>query len=140
MTAAGSSYKGFPPEIISHCVWLYHRFLLSFRDVRELTLERGVDVSYATIRAWCDRFGREYANQLRRRGRRLGDRWHLDEVFVEINGAQRYLWRAVDQHGNVLDIVVQSRRNTVTAKTFFRRLRTGLRWVPRVIVTDKLAS
>ena len=124
MTAAGSSYKGFrfPPEIISHCVWLYHRFPLSFRDVQELMLERGVDVSYETIRAWCDRFGQEYANQLRRRGLRPGDKWHLDEVFVQINGAQRYLWRAVDQHGNVLDILVQSRRNAVAAKKFFRRL------------------
>ena len=142
MTAAGLSYKGFrfPPEIISHCVWLYHRFPLSFRDVQELMLERGVDVSYETIRAWCDRFGQQYANQLRRRGRRLGDKWHLDEVFVQINGAQRYLWRAVDQHGNVLDILVQSRRNAVAAKKFFRRLLKGLRYVPRVIVTDKLAS
>ena len=89
MTAAGSSYKGFrfPPEIISHCVWLYHRFPLSLRDVQELMLERGVDVSYETIRAWCDRFGQQYANQLRRRGRRPGDKWHLDEVFVQINGA-----------------------------------------------------
>ena len=122
-------YKGFrfPPEIISHCVWLYHRFPLSFRDVQELMFERGVDVSYETIRAWCDRFGQEYANQLRRRGRRPGDKWHLDEVFVQINGAQRYLWRAVDQHGNVLDILVQSRRNAVAANKFFRRLLTGLR-------------
>ena len=142
MTGAGSSYKGFrfPPEIIGHCVWLYHRFPLSFRDVQELMLERGVDVSYETIRAWCDRFGQEYANQLRRRGPRPGDKWHLDEVFVQINGAQRYLWRAVDQHGNVLDILVQSRRNAVAAKKFFRRLLKGLRYVPRVIVTDKLAS
>ena len=87
MTAAGSSYKGFrfPPEVISHCVWLYRRFPLSFRDVQELMLERGVDVSYETIRAWCDRFGQQYANQLRRRGRRPGDKWHLDEVFVQIN-------------------------------------------------------
>ena len=142
VTAAGSSYKGFrfPPEIISHCVWRYHRFPLSFRDVQELMLERGVDVSYETIRAWCDRFAQQYANQLRRRGRRLGDKWHLDEVFVQINGAQRYLWRAVDQHGNVLDILVQSRRNAVAAKKFFRRLLKGLRYVPRVLVTDKLAS
>jgi len=129
VTAAGSSYKGFrfPTEVISQCVWLYHRFSLSFRDVQELMLEGGVDVSYETIRAWCDRFGQLYANQLRRRGRRLGDKWHLDEVFVQINGAPRYLWRAVDQHGNVLDIVVQSRRNAVAAKQFFRRLLTGLR-------------
>ena len=84
------------------------------------------------IRAWCDRFGQEYANQLRRRGLRPGDKWHLDEVFVQISGAQRYLWRAVDQLGNVLDILVQSRRNAVAAKKCFRRLRTGLRYVPRV--------
>jgi putative transposase len=91
VTAAGSSCKGFrfPPEIISDCVWLYHRFELSFRDVQELMLERGVEVSEETIWAWCDRFGPEYANQLRRRGRRLGDKSHLDEVFVQINGAQR---------------------------------------------------
>jgi putative transposase len=142
VTAAGSSYKGFrfPPEIISHCVWLYHRFPLSFRDVQELMLERGVDVSYETIRAWCDRFGQEYANQLRRRGPRPGDKWHLDEVFVQINGAQRYLWRAVDQHGNVLDILVQSGRNAVAAKRFFRKLLTKQCRVPRVLVTDKLRS
>ena len=91
MTAAGSSYKGFrfPPKIISHCVWLYRRFPLSFRDVQELMLERGVDVSDATIRARCHRFGQQYANRLRRRGRRLGDKGHHDEVFVEINGARR---------------------------------------------------
>jgi putative transposase len=112
VTAAGSSYRGFrfPPEVISHRVWLYHRFPLSFRDVQELMLERGVDVSYETIRAWCDRFGQQYANQLRRRGRRLGDKWHLDEVFVQINGAQRYLWRAVDQHGNRRAVAVVDRQ------------------------------
>ena len=102
--------------------------------------ERGVDVSDETIRAWCDRFGQQYANQLRRRGRRPGDKWHLDEVFVQINGAQRYLWRAVDQPGNVLDILVQSRRNAVAAKKFFRRLLKGCGTCRRVIVTDKLAS
>jgi putative transposase len=117
----------FAPEVISHCVWLYHRFSLSFRDVQELMLERGVDVSSETMRAWCDRFGQQYANQLRRGGRRLGDNWHLEEVFVEINGAPRYLWRAVGQHGNVLDIVVRSRRNAVAAKKFVRRLVKGLR-------------
>jgi putative transposase len=98
---------------------------LSFRDVQELMLERGVDVSYETIRAGCDRFGQQYAHQLRRRGRRLGDKWHLDAVFVQINGAQRYLWRAVDQPGDVLDVLVQSRRNAVAAKKLLRRLRTG---------------
>ena len=142
VTAASSLYKGhrYPPEIIAHCVWLYHRFPLSFREVEELMLQRGVVVSYETIRAWCAKFGQVYANQLRRRRPRPGDKWHLDEVFVKINGAQRYLWRAVDQRGNVLDVLVQSRRNALAAKKFFRKLLKGLRCVPRVIVTDKLAS
>ena len=101
MIAADSLYKGFrfPEEIISHAVWLYYRFLLSLRDVQELLFERGIVVSHETIRAWCERFGPDYARRLRSRRPRPGDRWHLDEVFVQINGAQRYLWRAVDQHG-----------------------------------------
>ena len=103
-------------------------------------LVRGVAVSYETIRRWCAKFGQAYANQLRRRRPRPGDKWHLDEVFVGINGRLRYLWRAVDQHGNVLDILVPSRRNAVAAKRFFRKLLKGLRYVPRVLVTDKLAS
>ena len=103
-------------------------------------LERGVVVSYETIRAWCAKFGQAYANQLRRRRPRPGDKWHLDEVFVKINGTTHYLWRAVDQHGNVLDVLVQSRRNAKAAKRFFRKLLKGLRYVPRVLVTDKLAS
>ena len=142
VTAASSSYKGhrYPPEIIAHCVWLYHRFPLSFREVEELMLQRGVVVSYETIRAWCAKFGQAYANQLRRRRARPGDKWHLDEVFVKINGTIHYLWRAVDQHGNVLDVLVQSRRNAKAAKRFFRKLLKGLRYVPRVLVTDKLAS
>ena len=97
-------------------------------------------VSYETIRAWCAKFGQAYANQLRRRQPRPGDKWHLDEVFVKINGTITYLWRAVDQHGNVLDVLVQPRRNAVAAKKFFRKLLKGLRYVPRVIVTDKLSS
>ena len=97
-------------------------------------------VSYETIRAWCAKFGQAYANQLRRRRARPGDKWHLDEVFVKINGTIHYLWRAVDQHGNVLDVLVQPRRNALAAKRFFRRLLKGLQYVPRVIVTDKLAS
>src|SRR5271167_2741077 len=103
-------------------------------------LARGVVVSYETIRRWCDKFGQAYANQLRRGRPHPGDRWHLDEVFVKINGITHYLWRAVDQHGNVLDVLVQSRRNAKAAKRFFRKLLEGLRYVPRVIVTDKLAS
>ena len=103
-------------------------------------LVRGVAVSYETIRRWCAKFGQAYVNQLRRRRPRPGDKWHLDEVFVGINGRLRYLWRAVDQHGNVLDVLVQSRRNAVAAKRFFRKLLKGLRYVPRVLVTDKLGS
>ena len=93
------SYKGhrYPGEIINHCVWLYFRFPLSFREVAEMMLERGVVVSYETIRWWCATFGQTYANQLRRRRARPGDKWHLDEVFLRINGTQHYLWRAVDR-------------------------------------------
>jgi len=130
----------YPPEIIAHCVWLYHRFPLSFREVEELMLTRGVVVSYETIRQWCAKFGQAYANQLRRRQARPGDKWHLDEVFIRINGTIYYLWRAVDQHGNVLDILVQPRRNAVAAKKFFRKLLKGLQYAPRVIVTDRLSS
>ena len=101
---------------------------------------RGVAVSYETIRRWCAKFGQAYANQLRRRRPRPGDKWHLNEVFIRINGRLLYLWRAVDQHGNVLDVLVQSHRNAVSAKRFFRKLLKGLRYVPRVLVTDKLGS
>ncbi|HZA15597.1 MAG TPA: IS6 family transposase [Pseudonocardiaceae bacterium] len=134
------SYRGFryPAELISHCVWLYHRFPLSFREVQEMMAQRGVVVSHETIRQWCAKFGQSYANALRRRRARPGDKWHLDEVFITINGKTHYLWRAVDQHGNVLDILVTSRRDTKAATRFFRKLLTGLQYVPRVLVTDKL--
>ena len=126
------SYKGFryPAEIISHGVWLYHRFPLSFREVEEMMLERGIVVSYETIRQWCAKFGQTYANALRRRRPRPGDTWHLDEVFITINGKRQYLWQAVDQHGVVLDILVTSRRDTRAATRFFRKLLTGLEYVP----------
>ena len=130
----------FPSEIISHCVWLYFRFSLSFRDVEELMSSRGVSLSYETVREWCLKFGQTYANGLRRRSPRPGDQWHLDEVFLKINGRLHYLWRAVDQDGDVLDIMVQSRRDKKAAKKFFRKLLKGLRYVPRVIITDKLKS
>ncbi|MEW2121779.1 IS6 family transposase [Streptomyces sp. NPDC005474] len=124
MGAVSLSYKGhrYPVEVISHCVWLYHRFPLSFREVEELMLERGVSVSCETVRRWCGKFGQAYANALRRRQPWPGDKWHLDEVFIKINGDQKYLWRAVDQDGNVLDILVQSRRDKAAARHFFRRL------------------
>ena len=113
LTTAASPYKGhrFPHEIISHAVWLYFRFSLSYRDVEELLAERGIGVTYEAVRQWCLKFGQQYANQLRRRRAKPGDKWHLDEVFLKINGKTQYLWRAVDQDGNVLDILVQSRRN-----------------------------
>ncbi|MCX4404812.1 IS6 family transposase [Streptomyces sp. NBC_01764] len=142
MASTRSSYKGhrYPVEIISHCVWLYFRFPLSFREAEELMLERGVVVSYETVRRWCRKFGQSYADALRRRRPRPGDKWHLDEVFVKINGERKYLWRAVDQDGNVLDILVQSRRDKDAARRFFRKLMKKTRSVPRVIVTDKLRS
>jgi putative transposase len=130
----------FPPEIISHAVWLYFRFTLSYRDVEEMMLARGIGVTYEAIRKWCRKFGQEYANQIRRRRPRTGDKWHLDEVFLTINGKRHYLWRAVDQDDNVLDILVQSRRNKKAAKKFFRKLLKGLQYVPRVVITDKLRS
>ncbi|GHO68386.1 IS6 family transposase [Ktedonobacter sp. SOSP1-52] len=139
---SASLYKGyrFPAEIISHCVWLYFRFSLSFRDVEEIMAERGVMLTYETIRQWCLTFGQQYANEVKRSRPRTGDKWHLDEVFLKINGKTHYLWRAIDQYGNILDILVQSRRNKQAAKKFFRKLLKGLQYVPRVIITDKLAS
>ena len=125
---------------ISHCFWLYFRFSLSFRDVEELMAQRGVVVTYETVRAWAQKFGCADANRLRRRAVRAGDQWFLDEMFVKINGAQHYLWRAVDQDGEVLDILVQSRRNKKAAKRFFRKLLKGQGSVPRMITTDKLKS
>jgi putative transposase len=140
--SASLSYKGhrYPVEVISHCVWLYHRFPLSFREVEELMLERGIVVSYEMVRRWCGKFGQTYASALRRRQPQLGDKWHLDEVFIKINGRSQYLWRAVDQDGNVLDILVQNRRDKAAAGRFFRRLMKKTHAVPRVIVTDKLRS
>src|SRR6266511_3148720 len=130
----------FPAEIISHCVWLYFRFCLSYRDVEELMAERGVILTYEAVRYWCRKFGQTYANQLRHRRPRPGDKWHLDEVLLMINKPRHYLWRAVDQDGHVLDILVQRRRDKKAAKKFFRKLLKGLTYVPRVIITDKLKS
>jgi putative transposase len=130
----------FPAELISHAVWLYHVFSLSFRDVELILAERGVIVSYESIRRWCLKFGASFASSLRQRRPRPGDKWHLDEVFIRIQGELHYLWRAVDQHGVVLDILVQSRRNARAAKRFFRRLLKGLQYVSRVLITDKLGS
>ena len=130
----------FPGEIISHAVWLYFRFLLSYRDVEELLAERGVQVSYEAIRLWCQKFGPAFAAALRRRRVRAGDRWHLDEVQLKIKGQRHWLWRAVDRDGLVLDILVQQRRNQEAAERFLRRVLAAEGEAPRVVVTDKLAS
>ena len=134
------SWLSLPAEVIQHAVWLYHCFSLSLRDVETILATRGVVVSYESIREWGLRFGRQFANELKRRRPRPGDSWHMDEVFIRIGGKQHYLWRAVDQDGHVLDILVQSRRNTRAAKRFFRKLLRSLQYAPRVIVTDKLKS
>jgi putative transposase len=141
-TPSTTPYKHhrFPAEIISHAVWLYFRFCLSYRDVEELLFARGVIVTYEAIRKWCRKFGQVYVNQLQRRRPQPGDKWHLDEVFLSISGERHYLWRAVDQDGTVLDILVQRRRNKTAAKKFFRKLLKRCQYVPRVIITDKLKS
>jgi putative transposase len=113
---------------------------LSCWDVEELMLARGLIVTYEAIRQWCRKFGQTYANQLRRRRPQPGDTWHRDEVFLTINGTQHYLWRVVDQEGNVLDILVQRRRDKTAAKKCFRKLLKGCRYVPPVLVTDRLKS
>ena len=113
---------------------------LELRDVEEMLAMSGVVLTYETVREWCLKFGQTYANNLRRRAPQPGDRWHLDEVFLKINGRIHYLWRAVDQDGDVLDILVQSKRDKKAAKKFFRKLLKGLRYVPSVIITDKLRS
>jgi putative transposase len=141
-TTSSSPYRGFrfPADIIEHAVWLYHCFSLSLREVELILAARSVVVSYETIRDWSLRFGRLFANTLKRRRPQPGDKWFLDEVFIRIRGKLHYLWRAVDQDGHVLDILVQSRRNAQAAKRFFRKRLKGLQDVPRVIVTDKLRS
>jgi len=142
MTAPASLYRRhrFPAEIISHAVWLYHLFSLSLRDIELILAERGILVTRESVRNWCHKFGAEYARRLHRRRPRPGDTWHLDEVFIRINGVLHYLWRAVDQHGVVLDILVQEKRDGAAAKRFFSRLLHGLQYQPKRIITDGLRS
>jgi putative transposase len=130
----------FPPDIISYAVWLYYSFNLSHRDIEDLLAERGITVSYETIRLWCIKFGALYTRRLKRKHRGYGDTFFIDEVFVKINGKQHYLWRAVDQDGEVVDVYLQERRDGATAKRFFKRLLRSNGSEPRKIVTDKLGS
>ena len=130
----------FPPDIISYAVWLYFRFNRSHRDIEDLLAQRGIIVSYESIRCWCIKFGRIDTRRLKRRHTGYGDTFYIDEVFVKINGKQHYLWRAVDQEGDVLAVVLQSCRAGAAAKRFFKRLLGRQGGAPGEIVTDKLRS
>jgi putative transposase len=136
------SYKRhrFPPDIIAHAVWLYFRFPLSLRLVEEMLLERGILVSYETVRRWALKFGLDYARRLKRKRPNRLDIWHLDEVVITIAGRKHWLWRAVDQNGYVLDEIVQPRRDTKAAKRLLRRLLKKQGCLPRRMFTDKLGS
>lgn len=142
MKRTTSIYKRhrFPAEMIQYAVWLYYRFNLSHRDIEDLLAERGITVSYESIRLWCIKFSKRYAKRLRRSHQGFGDTFFIDEVFIKINGKQHYLWRAVDQYGEVVDVFLQARRDGVAAKRFFKRLLQNHGGEPRKIVTDKLGS
>jgi len=142
MTLPPASYKRhrFPPQIIAHTVWLYFRFPLSLRLVEEMLLERGIVVSYETIRRWAIKFGPDYARRLKRKLPRRRDVWHMDEVVITINGEKRWLWRAVDQDGYILEEIVQARRDTNAAKRLLMRLLRKQGCRPKRIITDKLRS
>ena len=137
-----STYKRhrFPPDIISYAVWLYYRFNLSHRDIEDLLAERGITVSREAIRLWCIKFGAIYTRRLKRKHQGYGDTFYIDEVFVRINGKQHYLWRAVDQDGEVVDVYLQTKRDGAAAKRFFKRLLQNHGGEPRKIVSDKLRS
>ena len=141
-TPAYPSYTGhwFPAEVISHAVWLYFRFPLSLRMVEEMLAARGIIVSHETVRQWALKFGQEFASRIRRTLPRAGDKWHLDEVVLKIAGVKHWLWRAVDQTGMVLDVLVQSRRDKRAAKRLLRKLLKRQCRAPRVMITDKLPS
>src|SRR5215213_5248050 len=141
-TPAPPSYAGyrFKAEIISFAVWLYFRFPLSLRHVDEILAARGIVVSHETIRQWGLKFGQAFANQIRRRLPRAGDKWHLDEVAVKIAGVKHWLWRAVDQDGFVLDVLVQRRCDKAAAERLLRKLLKKQMHPPRVMITDKLTS
>src|SRR3954462_11096208 len=141
-TSPDPLYAGYryPAELIGYAVWLYFRFPLSLRMVEEMLAARGISVTYETIRQWGLKFGREFTNRIRRRAPRPGDKWHLDEVEIRIAGEKQWLWRAGDQNGTVLDVLVQSRRDKRAAKRLLRKLLKRQGRPPRVLVTDKLAG
>src|ERR1700757_1769629 len=130
----------FPPVVIQHAVWLYLRFTLSYRDVEDLLAERGLDISYETVRSWVLKFGPVIARRLRRRRPRPSDRWHLDEMVIRIAGKHMHLWRAVAQQGGGLDVLVESRRDSRVALRLMRKLLRKQGFVPKLLVTDKLRS
>ena len=130
----------FPADIIQYAVWLYFRFNLSHRDIEDLLAQRGINVTHESIRLWCNKFGSKYAEKLRRKHPGYGDTFFIDEVFIKVEGKQRYLWRAVDQDGEVVDVFLQQRRDAQAAKRFFGRLLKKHKGEPREIVTDKLRS
>jgi putative transposase len=142
MNIMTSLYKRhrFPIEIIQYAVWLYYRFNLSHRDIEDLLAGRGITVSYESIRLWCNKFGPKYVKRLKRRHQGFGDTFYIDEVFVKIQGQQQYLWRAVDQDGEVVDVYLQARRDGKAAKRFFKRLLKNHHDEPGKIVTNKLRS
>ena len=130
----------FPPEVISHAVWLYFRFPLSLRMVEEMLATRGICVTYETVRQWGKKFGKAFSDQIRQRAPARGDKWHMDEVVISIAGEPHWLWRAVDQNGIVLDVLVQRRRDTRAAQRLMKRLLKSAIIPPRVMITDKLRS
>ena len=140
MSPISFSRHRFPPAVIRHAVWLYFRFTLSFRDVEELLAERGIEVSYETVRRWVLKFGPLFARELRRRRPRPSSQWHLDEMAVQIGGKRVWLWRAVDSEGEVLDLLVQPRRDKAAAVKLMRKLLKKQGYAPTVLVTDKLRS
>jgi transposase-like protein len=140
MTTISYARHRFPPDVIRHAVWLYLRFTLSYRDVEELLAERGLDVSYETIRRWVLKFGLQFARNLRARRPRPSGQWHLDEMVVSIDGNRQRLWRAVDSEGEVLDLLVQSGRDKRAAFRLMRKLLWKQSFGPTILVTDKLRS
>lgn len=142
MSSTAPIYKNhrFPIDIVARAVWLYFRFNVSLREVEEMMLERGVVVSYETIRRWCRTHGADYARRLRRKSPSASDIWHLDELVIRVNGKKCWLWRAVDQDGYVLDEIVQTRRNTKAARRLLTRLLKKQGMAPKRMVTDKLRS